>query len=246
MDKRAPKIGKYERVYYYVDCSEYCESPKEIYSEFCNGVATRQINITDSEMKVSSKHDILYDGDICDLDMSESLEISKDVFEEKWIAAGGAQELLFGKGNAAKPHSNRVVICHIVNNKAKWGKGFVTSLNEYYPMVKEEYVKFCSMCDDKNLLGKVFFYKVRGDLYIANVFSQDGYKKNKMDKKMYVKYNILEECLEKVAYFSMINRFTVQMPRIGAGLGGGEWNIIEKIIKEKICYYGVACKVLDF
>ena len=246
MEEHAPKIKKYECIYYYIDCSGYCENPKEIYSEFCNGIATRQVNITDGKMEASSKYDILYDGGFCDLDMSESIEINKDVFEEKWIASGGKEQLLFGKGNAAEPCLSKVIICHIVNNKAKWGKGFVTSLNKSYPLAKEEYLKFCSMYDAETLLGKVFFYKVRDGLYIANVFSQDGYKKNRKDENRYIKYDVLEVCLEKVAYFSLINRFSIQMPRIGAGLGGGEWSVIEEIIKEKICYYGIACKVLDF
>lgn len=51
--------------------------------------------------------------------------------------------------------------------------------------------------------------------------------------------------LKKVARFSLINRLTIQMPKIGSGLAGGDWSEIEKIINEELIYYKIKCNVFE-
>lgn len=65
-----------------------------------------------------------------------------------------------------------------------------------------------------------------------------------MTKKQCVCYASLEVCLEKLSDFALVNRLSVQMPRIGAGLGGGDWNIIESLILKQICYKMIDCSVM--
>jgi hypothetical protein len=39
-----------------------------------------------------------------------------------------------------EPLKKSTVIAHIVNNKGKWGKGFVLSLSNKYPAAKKHYL----------------------------------------------------------------------------------------------------------
>ena len=236
---------KNEYSYYYGDCSEYCDSPSGIYTEFYGEIAIRQINVVFDDLIPSSKNDILYDGVMSDLDMSDSERIEKSVFERNWSASGGPKNILYRKGDASLPIAPKTVICHIVNNEAKWGKGFVTSLSDKYPFSKKRYTEFCGCYEKDNLLGRVLIDKVEENIYIANMFAQNGYRKSRLDKKRYVDYNSLKLCLQEIANFSLLHRYSIQMPRIGAGLGGGDWLVIENLVKENICYYGIDNYVID-
>lgn len=39
---------------------------------------------------------------------------------------------------------------------------------------------------------------------------------------------------------------TVHMPRIGAGLAGGKWDVAEDIIAKRVCQKGIRVFVYDF
>lgn len=41
------------------------------------------------------------------------------------------------------------------------------------------------------------------------------------------------------------NRLSIQMPKIGSGLAGGDWEEIEKIINEELIYYKIKCTVFE-
>ncbi|KAL6056835.1 Appr-1-p processing protein [Balamuthia mandrillaris] len=51
------------------------------------------------------------------------------------------------------------------------------------------------------------------------------------EKGVYVKYDALGQCLDKVRAKAVEEEASVHMPRIGTGLGGGDWSIIEPLIK---------------
>ncbi|HEI8866651.1 TPA: hypothetical protein SLG40_002159 [Serratia odorifera] len=53
-----------------------------------------------------------------------------------------------------------------------------------------------------------------------------------------------KKCLSLVAAFALEKRLSIQLPMIGAGLGGGDWNIIEEIIKNKIARNKIKCDIL--
>lgn len=56
---------------------------------------------------------------------------------------------------------------------------------------------------------------------------------------------MLRLCLRKVARFALKNRLSIQMPKIGSGLAGGDWREIEKIINEELIYYKIKCTVFE-
>ncbi|MCS1382131.1 hypothetical protein NXZ75_07975 [Lysinibacillus sphaericus] len=82
-------------------------------------------------------------------------------------------------------------------------------------------------------------------VFIANMLAQKGVRKNYKDSTTYIDYDALRSCLKKVARFSLINRISIQMPKIGVGLAGEDWREIEKIINEELIYFKIKCNVFE-
>ena len=246
-----------ERQYYYAENMEFLTGLGIIYTEFIGQIATRQINLVNgiyySSSSLQDYHPdvgyLLYDGLKDDLDLSHSIRITENEFETIWSNTVLRQDkeryLHYHFGNAAIPIHSSMLIIHIVNKLGKWGKGFVLALSGNYPEAKKSYLAW-SKDLQTFLLGNVDFCEVDPDekIYVGNMLAQEGIKRHKNDKELYVQYDQLKECLLKVADFALINRLEVQCPLIGAGLGGGDWNIISEMILDTICYKKINCHVI--
>jgi hypothetical protein len=93
-------------------------------------------------------------------------------------------------------------------------------------------------------------------LWVANMLAQhgvaSGFKRSGSNRQPPpIRYPKLQQCLAQVAEFAQVLSATargsvsVQMPRIGAGLAGGDWNIIASIIEQELVGRGIAVTVLD-
>ncbi|MDO5106082.1 macro domain-containing protein [Capnocytophaga sp.] len=225
------------------------------YSEFINNVCTRQINsINDNYYASSNLQDwnedigyLLYDGTLEDLDLSETKYITKDDFESMWkksIDGVNLTEFIkYEQGDATNPLSERTLILHIVNNVGKWGKGFVLSLSKKYPKAKENYVNWFNKGTDFEL-GNVNFFSADENVVIANMLAQNGVKRNANDLSQKLDYKALENCLNQVADYALLHRLNIQAPKFGAGLGGGDWDAIVKIIEKTLSYKKIKCTIL--
>ena len=60
-----------------------------------------------------------------------------------------------------------------------------------------------------------------------------------------IHYAALKSCLTKVAKEALTSNASVHMPRIGCGLGGGKWKLVEPIIKEELIDRGIDVTVYD-
>ena len=133
------------------------------------------------------------------------------------------------KGDATNPVGDgKKIICHICNNYGAWGAGFVLALSKKwsYP---EEYYKAM-----KNyVLGNVVVLQVENDIYVANMIAQHGIKPDANGKPP-IRYDALKASLSKVNKIAVEMNATVHMPKIGAGLAGGDWNTIERIILDTL------------
>lgn len=226
-----------------------------IYSEFIDGICTRQINIINNTYYASSNlqdwHEdvgyLLYDGNIEDLDLSETEHITKDEFELMWkksIDGINLNEFIkYEYGDATIPLSERTLILHVVNNIGKWGKGFVLSLSKRYPKTKENYINWFNKGDNFKL-GNVNFFNADNNVVIANMLAQNGIKKSKHDMSQKIDYTALENCLNQVADYALLHRLNIQAPKFGVGLGGGDWEVIVKIIEKKLLYKKIKCTIL--
>lgn len=133
------------------------------------------------------------------------------------------------KGDATNPQGEgNKVIAHICNDQGKWGKGFVMALSKKWK--RPEFV----YRNTSNLeLGTVRYVFVENNIVVANMIAQHDTKPNENGIPP-IRYNALEKALIKVNKFCEDMNFTLHMPKIGSGLAGGDWTIIEKIIEDNV------------
>ena len=155
------------------------------------------------------------------------------------------------KGDATKPlitEGEYSVICHCCNTLGAWGAGFVLALSKRFPKVKEHYLSLIKSIKPDERLGKVGFVKTNKNIVVANILGQDRIYRS-ADGKIPLNYEALREGFKNV-YDKFIDYknipFTIHMPRIGCGLAGGKWEIVEDIIKKKITKKGVEVYVYDY
>ena len=75
--------------------------------------------------------------------------------------------------------------------------------------------------------------RVTPNLMIANMCAQDSYPS--AQRPQAVSYAAVEQCMQTVLYDCMEFHAVLHMPRIGCGLGGGQWpQILESIWDAKV------------
>lgn len=126
-------------------------------------------------------------------------------------------------------------ILHGVNMQGKMASGVAKDIRTRYPSAYDVYMYAYSVNALK--LGVVTFADVGGGKKVFNGVTQEFYGK---DGKQYVDYWAVKEVIQAMNYYATCgdDYFTregmcIAMPKIGAGLGGGDWDIISKIIEEE-------------
>jgi O-acetyl-ADP-ribose deacetylase (regulator of RNase III) len=124
------------------------------------------------------------------------------------------------------------LIAHICNSIGAWGAGFVVPLGRKYPAAMVAYRGL-----DNWQLGTTQFVVITDErLTIANMIAQEGIGPSFQNGKMVppIRYEALRECMKSVAAFVELSPSTqIACPMFGAGLAGGDWSIIEQMIREE-------------
>ncbi len=130
------------------------------------------------------------------------------------------------------------IIVHGVNMQGVMGSGVAKAIKEKYPDCYIRYVRQ----KPHYYLGKVIWYSDddEGSLLIANIVTQQFYGNC---NKRYVNYAAIANGFKTVIDCNHQDH-PIYFPKIGAGLGAGDWNIIEQLINDcdphdkvkKICY----------
>jgi O-acetyl-ADP-ribose deacetylase (regulator of RNase III) len=130
------------------------------------------------------------------------------------------------------------ILMHIVNSEGKWGAGFVLALSKRW---KEPEIRYRSVSIDELFLGSIQAVAVEKNLIVVNMVAQELGWSMGSDGKMKppIRYESLNECLDRVDSLAWHFGASVHAPRIGAGLAGGDWDKIEKIIMEQLSYHDV-------
>jgi O-acetyl-ADP-ribose deacetylase (regulator of RNase III) len=137
------------------------------------------------------------------------------------------------KGDLFK--SGADIIAHGCNCRGGYGSGVAFTMAKKFPKAKRYYL-------DKHEsegweLGDVQFVKVFGDRYIANCATQDAYYPR---DKVHADYDAIRLCMMKVKDFAKAENKKIAIPKIGAGLAGGDWTVIETILQEVFSDYDIA------
>lgn len=131
--------------------------------------------------------------------------------------------------------ADELIIAHGCNAKGIMGSGVAKAIKETYP---QAYQKYADQYRSNGLpLGSIVWCYTKNKI-IANCITQDAFGS---DGKRYVDYDAISSTMEEIdQYFLMLkaNNFVSReemkfaIPRIGAGLGGGDWEIISDIMNE--------------
>ncbi len=157
----------------------------------------------------------------------------------------------YTKGDATLPQGSGIkIVAHVCNDIGRFGSGFAKAVMERWPIVREEYIKWSkagvSPLGVKFILGEVQFIQVQNDLWFANIIGQHGVRSpHDKNSPPPVKYDAIRSGLKKVRTFAQALGATIHGPRFGAGLAGGDWNEIEKIITEELVGHGVEITIYD-
>lgn len=130
---------------------------------------------------------------------------------------------------------NNILIVHICNDVGLWGAGFVLYLSKKWPVTKEKYLSM------DHVMGNIEFVKVENNIVVCNMIAQKNVNKRHQKFIRRVDYEVLRGCLKQVSDFCVKYNCRLHMPKIGSGLAGGDWGIIENIIKETINENVIVC-----
>lgn len=159
------------------------------------------------------------------------------------------------------------IIVHIVNDIGAWGRGFVLALSKRWPNLKPDYQTHYRNYN----LGDIFVSKTSNkDIFVVDLFGQHGIRSSKPtvmesinNPQKYanylnhkentnvepIRYDAVREGLKKLKYrleTSSLENISIHMPKIGSGLAGGNWNIIEGIINDIFNDFNIPIYVYNF
>lgn len=121
------------------------------------------------------------------------------------------------------------VIVHGCNCFCTMGSGFAPQIKNKYP---ETFVVDCeTKKGDKDKLGTFSYTKIQTKPTIVNLYSQyhfNGRNRGEMDAD----YNAIRTGMKAIK--KMFGGQHIAMPKLGANLAGGDWNVIERIIEEEL------------
>jgi O-acetyl-ADP-ribose deacetylase (regulator of RNase III) len=155
------------------------------------------------------------------------------------------QNIKYIKGDATTPQADgNKIIVHVCNDIGGWGKGFVMAISAKWKEPEQQYRQWYQS-QQEFTLGEVQFIQVEDDIWIANLIGQRKINKDENGNPP-IRYEAVAEGLEKIAVFAKENNASIHMPRIGCGLAGGKWEMIEPIILTTLSEKDISVTVYDF
>jgi O-acetyl-ADP-ribose deacetylase (regulator of RNase III) len=118
------------------------------------------------------------------------------------------------------------IIAQGCNSRGVFGSGLALQVKEKWPECFTTYVAGLKALKDQ-ALGKVIYYQTSGPL-IANAITQENFGRD--PTRRYVDYNAVQACFRQIASTAFELKLPVHYPQIGAGLGNGDWTILNDII----------------
>ena len=135
------------------------------------------------------------------------------------------------------------LICHCVNSANKMGAGVARALFEKWPTVRSKYIEKGNIKPHE--LGEIQIIPVESDISVINlVGQQDTFWVNGIPP---VRYEAVKKGLEQVAWYCELEKeVSIHFPYLACcDLAGGEWSIIENIIKETLSDKGINVFIYD-
>jgi O-acetyl-ADP-ribose deacetylase (regulator of RNase III) len=126
-------------------------------------------------------------------------------------------------------------IVHGCNAQGVMGSGVALAIRQKYPGAYDSYrARYFTI---GLVLGEAYPWVVTGKLVIWNAITQEGFGPGIRQ----VSYDAIQTCFENINTKIKDDQHTdvpkeFHIPMIGAGLGGGNWEIIKTIIEQTVTY----------
>lgn len=148
--------------------------------------------------------------------------------------------IIYKKGDLLE--SDADIIAHGCNAVGGFGSGVAGQIAKRYPRVKNAYM--LRHREGGHELGEVqFVYAEPGSgQYIANCITQFNYLPRGV---CHADYEAIRTAMTRVKNWAKPKNWSIAIPKIGAGLAGGDWKIIEDILEEVFEDYEVTVYTLD-
>lgn len=146
----------------------------------------------------------------------------------------------------AKAAGCEVLIPHVCNNAGVMGAGVARALADAFPGVDKEYRRLCSERDGE-VLGHTITEHVEPHVYVMNMICQDGFNYGEPP----LRYGALVHCMEAVLHLAKTHdemnvKTAVVAPRFGAGLAGGNWDVIRSLVIELWVSRGLTVVIANY
>ena len=154
--------------------------------------------------------------------------------------------LTYLTGDATQPQGDGMkFLIHSCNSIGRWNAGFVKALSKRWKLPERAYLQWAARVREQNdlmPLGAIQTVVVEADIKVINIIGQSGVRS--ADNPKPVDYGALVDAFDKIAVEALKLNAAVHCPRLGAGLGGGDWNHIEKLLE--VCFVNKGINVFVY
>ncbi len=153
--------------------------------------------------------------------------------------------ITYVRGDATAPRgSGAKLLLQVVNDSAiTWGGGgFALAVKRRWPSAHREFTSTVTRNKNQLRLGSLVTCDVEEDLILVSIVAQHGYGPSPHPR---IRYGALKSCLESVSQLATKRSASVHMPRIGTGLAGGAWPVVEEIVGDTLLQSGISVTVYD-
>lgn len=154
------------------------------------------------------------------------------------------------KGDATKPIGDGPkVIAHVCNDKGKWGAGFVLAISRCNTEPEDSYRRWYreQVLESRNVGtpfrgGEIQLAPFAQNTMVCNMIAQEGFGE---DGNPPIRYLWLTSCLIKLRKALYYTPASIHMPKIGCGLAGGKWELVEPLLEHLLVRHGLPVTVYD-
>jgi len=153
---------------------------------------------------------------------------SREKFKKLFYAPLGeiSTNVKYIEGDLLEMDKQFDLIVHGCNCFQTMGSGIAKSIREKYPEAWE-IDRDCKLTP-KQRLGTIKYTTIQNEPIIVDAYTQFRYGSDKMNAD----YNAIRSCMKAIK--KEFSGQKIGLPQIGAGLAGGDWDIIENIIEEEL------------
>lgn len=131
------------------------------------------------------------------------------------------------------------IIAHGCNCSGGFGSGVAGQIAKKYPYAREDYLSVYSNYANKGELmplGMIISSDQPDGKIVVNCTTQLAYLPRGV---CHADYEAIRTCMARIKEWASIFEQSIAIPKIGAGLAGGDWAVIEQVLNEVFNDYDV-------